>query len=193
MKDLPSPISASTGPPPVILDLCGGTGSWSRPYLEAGYDVRLVTLPETDVRLYHPPLKVHGVLAAPPCNVFASSGARWPRTEEEMLEGLSVVDACLRIAMTVEPEWWVLENPVGRLVRWLGKPKMYFQPCDYGDPYTKKTALWGQFNVPQCSPVEPVEGSRMYKSHAGNMGSKSKEMRAVTPPRFAKAFFIANP
>ena len=27
---------------PVILDLCGGTGSWSRPYRDAGYDVRIV-------------------------------------------------------------------------------------------------------------------------------------------------------
>lgn len=30
----------------IILDLCGGTGSWRLPYKEAGYDVRLVTLPE---------------------------------------------------------------------------------------------------------------------------------------------------
>ncbi len=30
----------------IILDLCGGTGSWSKPYKEAGYDVRLITLPE---------------------------------------------------------------------------------------------------------------------------------------------------
>lgn len=30
----------------IILDLCGGTGSWSRPYKEAGYDVRLITLPD---------------------------------------------------------------------------------------------------------------------------------------------------
>jgi ubiquinone/menaquinone biosynthesis C-methylase UbiE len=30
----------------IILDLCGGTGSWSEPYKQAGYDVRLITLPE---------------------------------------------------------------------------------------------------------------------------------------------------
>jgi hypothetical protein len=30
----------------IILDLCGGTGSWGKPYREAGYDVRLITLPE---------------------------------------------------------------------------------------------------------------------------------------------------
>ena len=50
----------------IILDLCGGTGSWSSPYLHAGYDVRLVTLPLTDVRIYQPPANVYGILAAPP-------------------------------------------------------------------------------------------------------------------------------
>ena len=39
----------------IILDLCGGTGAWSRPYKEAGYNVRLVTLPDNDVRTYEPP------------------------------------------------------------------------------------------------------------------------------------------
>ena len=34
----------------IILDLCGGTGSWSKPYLEAGYTMFNITLPEYDVR-----------------------------------------------------------------------------------------------------------------------------------------------
>ena len=38
----------------IILDLCGGTGAWSRPYREAGYDVRVITLPEYDVLTYAP-------------------------------------------------------------------------------------------------------------------------------------------
>ena len=46
----------------IILDLCGGTGSWSKPYKEAGYDVRLITLPNEDVRLYIPPDNVYGIL-----------------------------------------------------------------------------------------------------------------------------------
>ena len=50
----------------IILDLCGGSGSWSRPYQEAGYDVRLITLPDYDVLDYEPPEGVHGILAAPP-------------------------------------------------------------------------------------------------------------------------------
>ena len=36
----------------IILDLCGGTGAWSRPYKEAGYDVRVITSPPEDVRLH---------------------------------------------------------------------------------------------------------------------------------------------
>ena len=28
----------------IILDLCGGTGAWSEPYKEAGYDVKVITL-----------------------------------------------------------------------------------------------------------------------------------------------------
>jgi hypothetical protein len=50
----------------IILDLCGGTGSWSRYYKAAGYDVRVITLPEYDVLTYVPPDNVYGILAAPP-------------------------------------------------------------------------------------------------------------------------------
>jgi ubiquinone/menaquinone biosynthesis C-methylase UbiE len=39
----------------IILDLCGGTGAWSLPYKEAGYDVRNITLPDYDVMTYIPP------------------------------------------------------------------------------------------------------------------------------------------
>jgi hypothetical protein len=45
----------------IIRDLCGGTGAWSKPYKEAGYDVWLVTLPEYDVRSYRPPENVYGI------------------------------------------------------------------------------------------------------------------------------------
>ncbi len=54
----------------IILDLCGGTGSWSRPWKEAGYDVRNITLPEYDALTYIPPKEVYGILAAPPVRNF---------------------------------------------------------------------------------------------------------------------------
>ena len=57
--------------PKIILDLCGGTGSWSRPWQLNSYDVRIITLPAYDVLPYEPPDNVWGVLAAPPVQNLA--------------------------------------------------------------------------------------------------------------------------
>jgi len=179
---------------PIILDLCGGTGAWSQPYRDAGYDVQVVDPLASggDVRLFEYPVDpVVGVLAAPPCTHFAGSGARWwvGKGTPALLEGLAVVDACLRIIMVVGPTWWVLENPVGRLRRYLGPPVMSFDPCDYGDPYTKRTQLWGVFNEPKQTPVPATEGSKM---HLVPPGPDRMSIRSATPPGFARAFFEAN-
>ena len=55
----------------IILDLCGGTGSWSKYYKENGYDVRVITLPDHNVLTYEPPENVYGILASPPCTMFS--------------------------------------------------------------------------------------------------------------------------
>ena len=103
----------------------------------------------SDVRLWRPPagLEVRGILAAPPCTAFSVSGARWwaRKGEAALLDGLSVVDACIRIIEAVRPAWWALENPVGRLRHYLGPARATFQPWQYGDPYQKLTCLWGTF------------------------------------------------
>jgi hypothetical protein len=150
-----------------------------------------VTLPE-DVRLYVPPEEVHGILAAPPCTHLAGSGARWwgSKGESALLESLSIVDACLRIIMVTRPVFWALENPVGRLSTYIGKPDMYFHPYEYGDPYSKKTCLWGKFVKPRKSPVTPVSKSPI---HYMAPGPERSALRSITPSGFAKAFFEANP
>lgn len=194
----------------VILDLCGGTGAWSDPYREAGYDVRVITLPGQDVRTYKPPRGVHGVLAAPPCDHFSVSGAQYWKAKDKdgrTADALEVVYACLHIIQEAKPAWWALENPVGRLraiLRDCGEvvgppeliePRLVFDPCDYGDPWTKKTLLWGRFNVPPKNRVEPVracsQGSWLQK--LGGKSEKTKRLRSITPPGFAKAFFGSNP
>ena len=178
----------------LILDLCGGSGSWAAPYREAGYNVRLVDLKFTgqDVRLFIPPHnKVYGVLAAPDCTHLAGSGARWweEKGENALLHALSIADACLRIAIMTRPKFWAIENPVGRLRRFWGEPRLIFNPCDYGDPYTKRTLVWGEFNLPEPYPVEPVEGSKM---HLIPPGPNRQYERSITPAGFARRFFEAN-
>lgn len=175
-----------------VLSLCDFTGEWSRPYREAGYVVEQIDIKHgQDVRLMKYCGPVRGVLAAPPCDHFAGSGARWwkDKGEAALLEGLAIVDACLRIVAVHNPVWWVLENPVGRLKDYLGPAAMTFNPSDYGDPYTKRTCLWGRFNPPIKRPVEATEGSKMHRLPPS---PDRKALRSVTPPGFSRAFFEAN-
>lgn len=188
-----------------ILSLCDYTGNWPRPYQEAGYPVIQVDLAHgwdvlelaRDTSVLPP---VHGVLAAPPCDHFTNSGARWwaaKDTDGRTEQGLRILDACLSIIDQAQPVWWALENPVGRLPSLrpgLGKPGFMFDPCDYGDPYTKRTCLWGSFVAPLPlfiggdQSVYPSEGSKMWR-----MWSRQKAERSATPAGFARAFFLANP
>lgn len=190
-------------PPLTILDLCGGTGSWGKPYSDAGYDVRLVTLPEGDVLTYQPPENVHGILAAPPCTEFSRAGARWWASKPpELLEGaVAVVRACLRIIDEAQPAWWCLENPVGRIAKCvpeLGEPRLKCDPCDFGDPWTKRLWLWGRFTLPEKRRVEPQWAPHRahiprHRDRTSMMSSSWKVQRAQTSAAFARAFFEANP
>lgn len=203
----------------IILDLCGGTGSWSKYYQDNGYDVRVITLPDYNVLTYEPPKNVYGILAAPPCTMF--SIARNDKTAKEPRDlkgGMEIVNACLRVIHTCLYEnyragqglrFWALENPAsGYLKRFLGKPAMIFEPYEYGDPYTKKTALWGEFNEPIKNIVPTMKDVRgnftkFNKDYEGlkeipegyceKTGlDKRTVRRSMTPLGFAKAFYEAN-
>lgn len=181
----------------VILDLCAGSGSWSEPYAAAGYHVVRVTLPEADVRTFKPPARVWGILAAPPCDQFslARNGHAKPR---DLLRGMETVAACMRIVLQARPRWWALENPVGLLSRYLGTPRDVFEPCDFGDPWTKRTALWGSFAIPARGPfVEPLGGGPLCvecdPERRKTTWCNRADHRARTAPGFARAFLAANP
>lgn len=171
----------------VILDLCAGTGAWSEPYVQAGYDVRRVDLP-MDVRLLTFPGNVWGVLAAPPCTVFSYARNRYPPTDAELLAALSVADACLRLVVVCRPSWWALENPLNKLRRYLGPPTITFKQWEYGDPAHKPTGLWGNFSLPMKCASERIKASTW-----GTSTMNAHPDDAITPPLFAQAFFEANP
>lgn len=192
----------------IILDLCGGTGAWSRPYLEAGYNIRNITLPNYDVRTYQPPSGVYGILSAPPCPMFSfvRTNAKLPR---DLRGAFDIVYHCLRIIWECQYridrdttkksplKFWALENPNGMLKWFLGNPALEFQPYEYGDDYKKKTHIWGWFNVPSKSPIEcnkPKFDRLLTKEiHPEFYGELSRtERRAITPQGFAYAFFEAN-
>ncbi len=201
----------------IILDLCGGTGAWSKPYKEAGYDVRIIdikdgqysdiTLPSTQSLAVA--IKPYGILAAPPCTMFSLARTR-AKTERDFRKGMLIVKSCLEIiwGCRYEPKYtkdgclkfWALENPVGFLRQFLGMPYFSFNPSDFGESYTKKTDLWGYFNSPKKNPVKLTrdekyrcsQNSRKLPSISDITSSKQSIRRAITPAGFAKAFFEAN-
>lgn len=193
----------------IILDLCGGTGAWSKPYKDNGYDVRVITLPEEDVRDYVVQEDIYGVLAAPPCTQFsfARTNAKKPRDLEE---GMELVRACLKIiwfcqyliakdTQKYSPlKFWTLENPNRGMLKWfLGKPAFVFNPYDFGDDYKKETALWGYFNEPKKNPIKCTKSKfdklKTKEIHPEYYGKYDRQTRrAITPAGFAQAFYKAN-
>lgn len=101
---------------------------------------------------------------------------------------------------TIPLRFWAMENPHhGLLKKFLGKPTFTFEPYEFGDPYKKKTALWGHFNDPikkiTTRPDLPKFDKLKTKDiHPERYGELTRtERRAITPAGFAKAFFEANP
>lgn len=184
-----------------IISLFDYSGNWPSHYKKAGYDVIQVDIKhDIDILTLNRgdfPSQVQGVLAAPPCTDFAGSGAQyWPAKDQDgrTAASLALVDKTLEIISWTNPQWWALENPVGRLQKLrpqLGQP-WYFQPHWFGDAYTKKTGLWGTFNraLPRCD-VEPDPNSWIMK--LGGKSERTKELRSMTPLGFAEAFYLANP
>jgi hypothetical protein len=103
---------------------------------------------------------------------------------------VSMVDIAVEFT---NPDFFVLENPIGRIAKETGlpKPTLVFNPNTYGDPYTKRTQLWGRFDpdLPTAI-VEPTEGSLMHK--LWSTAEKTGGARSLTPEGFAYAFFVAN-
>lgn len=155
----------------IILDLCGGSGAWSRPYKEAGYDVHVLTLPEYDVKkcwlnsadkqlefinqktgecLLIPVQNVCGVLAAPPCTEFSIAKGGKPR---DFAGAMDIVRACMQIVWFCRAygslQFWALENPRGFLRQFLGKPAFTFEQWQFGELRKKPTDIWGYFNTPK--------------------------------------------
>lgn len=188
----------------VIISLFDYSLSWAGPYRKAGYPVVQVDLKHgIDILTWNykriPQDSVLGILAAPPCTDFAVSGAQyWPIKDADGRTAASValVLKTLEIIDWFKPKFWSLENPVGRLsdlIPQLGIP-WYWQPYAFGDPWTKKTGLWGSFNQPQkdyCMPIRWADQGS-WSQLLGGKGERTKAIRSITPVGFAAAFFDAN-
>ena len=103
-----------------------------------------------------------------------------------------------------------MENPVGFLRQFEGKPYFTFEQWQFGDFGVKPTDIWGYFNKPKITVFnKPDNLTKEYgvkyvrKKGISQNSPKAPECykgmalsreakRAVTPPGFAEAFFKSN-
>jgi C-5 cytosine-specific DNA methylase len=201
----------------LILQLCADTGSDTYPYqIDSEYEVVLIGS-SVGVENYHPPENVWGIVANPPCTEFST--ARSSGKSRDLTTGMVLVRECQRIIQEANPTWWVIENPArGDLRKFLGEPNYTYQPWWFGSPWTKHTALWGNFVIPTREYLEwddvpknealytrpgrskpsLVFMSKGYKRHIREFDvfddpASDAEFRSTCSQGFAKAFKIANP
>lgn len=192
-----------------VGELADGLEEQGGYFLDSIYERRVQTEEEWTV------LDTRGLLMAPPCTDFSVSGARWFKEKDadgRTERSIQIVKDCMRVKEVLQPEWWVLENPKGRIARLcptIGNWRMHFHPADYAgfanhperEAYTKDTYLYGDFNTNLMKAPEPIQWFYDKKGNRGswqwkNLGGKSertKELRSMTPQGFSKAFAAANP
>lgn len=191
----------------IVLSLCDYTGNMVQPWLEAGYECWIVDTRHelgehrdgclvrvgADVRDWLPPLREYVItFAFPPCTHLAVSGARWFKMKglRSLANAIDIFGACVRIC-----EWskapWMVENPVSVISSHYRKPDFVFDPCDYGDPWTKRTCLWTGcgFVMPPKNRVCPTMGSKI---HLMPPSADRGNLRSVTPMGFANAVYSSN-
>jgi len=191
----------------MILSLFDHSSNFVKPWADAGYLCLCVDTqhPEgesrsgnivrigADALTWLPPRGHYDFVACwPPCTHLAVSGARWFKGKGlgKLSDSISLFHRAALIS-----EWsgapYLIENPVSTISSYWRKPDYSFDPCDYGDPYTKRTCLWvgGGFVMPQRNPVAPHLGSKM---HLLPPSAQRANLRSETPMGFANAVFLAN-
>jgi len=169
------------------------------------------------VENYNPPKDVYGIIANPVCTEFSTARSDGKARNPE--EGMKLVRECQRIIEQANPKFWVIENPAtGRLKDYLGEPTMTYEPWHYGSPWTKRTALWGNFNIPlrtynkwedvpkipelYIRPGRPKPSLAFMHKSAFNLipefwtlkrPESDMEFRSLCSQKFAEAFYKANP
>jgi hypothetical protein len=136
----------------IILHLCADTGSDTYPYQnDPDYEVILVGA-KIGVENFHAPKGTYGIIANPVCLEFSTARSNGKARNPDA--GMFLVKECQRIIEEAKAlgdlKFWVIENPArGVLRQFLGEPQAKYEPWYYGSPWTKQTALWGGFNMPE--------------------------------------------
>ena len=144
-----------------VLELFAGSRSIGKAAESLGYKVYSTDLNDfegidypidiLDFDTTKVPFKPDIIWASPPCTYFsvASIGKHWnkdhtPKTEQAIF-GVKVVSKTIQIIKELNPKYWYIENPRGKLRKLdivKGLPRTTVWYCTYGDKRAKPTDIW---------------------------------------------------
>ena len=138
-----------------VLNLCSGTGSVSRPFIEKGHEVVEVDWDSryspthcVDIMTWNCPYSPGHfdiVWASPDCTQY-SRARTTAKTERNLNKADALVKRCLDLIKYLNPRLWFMENPDSGLLKTRsvvdGLPFVRVDYCMYGAPYRKRTRIW---------------------------------------------------
>ena len=199
-----------------VLELFAGSRSFSKVAEEMGMETFCVDIKPfdnidyvtdiLDFDINKVPFKPDIIWASPPCTYFsvASIGHHWnkdntPKTKEAVL-GCQIVVQTLRIIDKLQPDFYFIENPRGKLRKlefMKPIPRATVTYCQYGDTRMKPTDIWtnhlyaplfatGWNPKPICKNGDPCHTAAPRGSTTGTQGLKGNYLRSIVPYELCK-------
>ena len=191
-----------------VLELFAGSCSFSNVAKEYGYETFTTDYNNfdgidyvTDILQFdynELPYKPDIIWASPPCTYFsvASIGKHWNKDNtsksKEAITGMAIVNKTKEIINTLQPKYFVIENPRGLMrkmgaVEYLNRDTVTY--CQYGDNRMKPTDLWHNLNWtprPMCKNGMPCHVAAPRGSQTGTQGLKGNYERSKVPYELCK-------
>ena len=204
------------------VELFAGTGSFSQVAKRLGHGIFTTDIKQVsdeypihlikdvaEVTRSHFPLSTRPLdilWASPPCEGFsvAAIGKNWnhdntPKTDSAR-KAVELVNHTTRLIKALEPTWWFIENPRGKLRKLdliPGAIRHTVTYCQYGDTRMKPTDIWT--NAPWWTP-RPIckNGDSCHiaaprGSATGTQGIKGYADRSRIPPSLFEEIFLQMP
>lgn len=114
-----------------------------------------------------------GLIVFPPCTYLTVTQNRHMRCNPD--RWAKMIDAAT-FALTLynyDCDFFCMENPVGYLSTFIGKPSQIVQPYQFGDNYSKKTCLWLK-GLPLLTSTNIVEPAYVYCKAKNKKSGRSK-------------------
>lgn len=124
------------------------------------------------------------IIAFPPCDHLAVSGARWFAEKRKDGRQQYSIDFFMRFA-ACSCERVAIENPIGIMSTVWRKPDQIIQPWMFGHGETKATCLWLR-GLPLLEPTNIVEGREQKVWRMGPSPDRAR-IRSRTYPGIAQA------